>query len=109
MAQSFSRLAPEIIENDYLVLGTMEKKVWLQGVKGDSQRFEEILEHIADFKKIYDLTVDPGRLVSSGCVKPNTITPLTIHKIFHRNQKYGFNFSLLTNPSTIPIISTLVR
>jgi hypothetical protein len=60
LAHSFSRLAPEMIGNEYLVIGTVEKKVWQQGLKGNSPRFEETLAHTADFKKVYDITVEPG-------------------------------------------------
>ncbi len=43
-----------------MVLGTIEKKVWQEGVKGSSTQFDEVLKHMADFKKVYDLEYDPG-------------------------------------------------
>jgi hypothetical protein len=60
IAHSFSRIAPELIGNEYLVIGTVEKKVWQQGLKGSSPRFEEMLKHTADFKEVYKLTVEAG-------------------------------------------------
>jgi uncharacterized C2H2 Zn-finger protein len=60
LAHSFSQSAPEVIGNKYMVLGTIEKKVWQEGVKGGSTQFEEVLKHMADFKKVYDLEYDPG-------------------------------------------------
>lgn len=60
LAQSFSRFAPEVVGNEYMVLGTIEKRVWQAGVKGSETGFEEVLKHMADFKKVYDLEYDPG-------------------------------------------------
>src|SRR5918912_4177948 len=34
LAYSFSQIAPEVIGSDYMVLGTVEKKVWQAGVRG---------------------------------------------------------------------------
>src|SRR5208283_5214355 len=34
LAQSFSQIAPEVIGNEYMVLGTIEKKVWQEGLQG---------------------------------------------------------------------------
>ena len=60
LTYSFSKFAPEVIGNEYLVLGTIEKRVWQKGVKGDGTEVGEILKHVADFKKVYDLEYDPG-------------------------------------------------
>src|SRR5688500_5343032 len=60
LAYSFSTIAPEIIGNDYLVIGTVDKRIWKQGLKGSSGELGEMLNHIADFKKVYDLHVEPG-------------------------------------------------
>lgn len=60
MAHSFSQLAPEVVGNEYLVIGTVEKKVWQQGLKGSESQLQESLQHTADFKKVYDLHVEPG-------------------------------------------------
>src|SRR5205823_5604331 len=59
LANTFQRLKPEVIGNDYLVLGTVEKKVWQQGLK-TPLTLDETLRHTADFKKYTDLDYDPG-------------------------------------------------
>ena len=48
----FSRVKPEAIGNEYIVTGTVEKKTWEKGVKGDVIPPNEILEYVADFKEI---------------------------------------------------------
>lgn len=60
LAHSFSQIAPEVIGNEYMVLGTVEKKVWQEGLRGRGQQLAEILKHVADFKKEYDLEYEPG-------------------------------------------------
>jgi hypothetical protein len=60
LAYRFSRHAPDVIGKDYMVLGTVDKKVWQSSLQGKSQELGEILKHVADFKKYYDLKVDPG-------------------------------------------------
>jgi MinD superfamily P-loop ATPase len=42
-------------------LGTIDKKVWRAGLEGRDRDFAEILEHVADFEKEYDLVYEPGR------------------------------------------------
>jgi len=56
----FSQIAPEVIGNEYMVLGTIEKNVWREGLKGVGAEFGEILKHVADFKKVYDLEYQPA-------------------------------------------------
>jgi hypothetical protein len=60
LAHSFSHLAPEVIGNEYLVLGTVDKKVWKQGLAGSGGELDEMLKHVADFKRVLKLEVDPG-------------------------------------------------
>ena len=60
LTQSFSRLAPDVIGNDYLVLGTVDKTVWRQGLEGRGQALDDALKHVADFKKVLELHVEPG-------------------------------------------------
>lgn len=60
LAQTFSELAPEMIGNEYLVLGTIEKKVWQQGLRGQGQPMGEILKHAAQFKHYYELKYEPA-------------------------------------------------
>ena len=60
LANSFSKIAPEFIGNEYLVIGTVDKRVWKKGLEGSEGEFSEMLRHIADFKRVYDLHVEPG-------------------------------------------------
>ncbi len=46
---------PEIIGNDYLVLGTLECSHWRQVIAGST--FQEALEHLHDFRRV--LTFEP--------------------------------------------------
>jgi hypothetical protein len=56
---SFSRIKPEVIGQPYLVIGTIDKKVWKRGLK-ERPTFEETRKNTADFKKVLDLVVEPG-------------------------------------------------
>jgi len=60
LAQSFSQIAPEVIGKAYMVLGTMEKKAWQEGLSGRGQPLAEIGKHVAEFKKAYALEYEPG-------------------------------------------------
>ncbi|OFW33945.1 MAG: hypothetical protein A3J28_05660 [Acidobacteria bacterium RIFCSPLOWO2_12_FULL_60_22] len=60
LAQSFRRIAPEVIGKAYMVLGTIEKKAWQEGLSGRVQPLAEMLKHVAEFKKEYTLEYDPG-------------------------------------------------
>jgi hypothetical protein len=60
LAHSMSKLAPEVMGNEYLVLGTLAMKVWREGLKGSGQTVDEALEYVADFKKTLELHVEPG-------------------------------------------------
>src|ERR1035437_7478006 len=60
LAQSFSQIAPEVIGNEYMVLGTIKKDVWQEGLQGRGNQIASMLQHVADFKKVYDLKYEPG-------------------------------------------------
>jgi hypothetical protein len=60
LAHHFARIAPEVIGSEYLVLGTVEKKAWQSGLQGNRNPVGEMLKHIADFKRVLDLKVEPG-------------------------------------------------
>lgn len=50
---------PSVIGNEYMVFGTMERKVWQKHLKEDPGDFNDMLEHIADFEKEFDLHYEP--------------------------------------------------
>lgn len=60
LAQNLTRIAPEAVGSKYLVLGTMDKKVWQLGLRGGGTELDAGLEHVAQFKKVYDLEVTGG-------------------------------------------------
>jgi hypothetical protein len=60
LAPSFSQVAPEIIGNTYLVPGTIDKKVGKEGLAGGGGHLGEMLQHVADFKRVLKLAVEPG-------------------------------------------------
>ena len=65
LAHNFSRIAPNVVGNEYMVLGTVAKKAWGKGLGGKHQSIETILKHTADFKRYYDLEFEPGGWYSS--------------------------------------------
>jgi len=60
LAESFSRIAPEVTGKPYLVLGTVEKKAWQERLSGRGQELADILKHVAQFKNVYDLEYETG-------------------------------------------------
>ena len=60
LAHSFSTLAPGMIGNEYLVLGTVEKRVWQRGLQQRGGTLDEMLEYVADFKQTLDLAIEGG-------------------------------------------------
>ena len=60
LARNPAALVPEAGGKGYLVLGTLDKKVWQQGLQGQGQPLGDALEHVAEFKKILELHVEPG-------------------------------------------------
>ena len=59
LANNLTFMNPEAIGNDYLVLGTVDMKVWRKGLKGGND-LDTVRKHTADFKKYFDLIVKPG-------------------------------------------------
>ncbi|MEE4462284.1 hypothetical protein V2S84_09165 [Azotobacter chroococcum] len=60
LTHSFGQIAPEVIGRAYLVLGTIDQKVWKAGLAGDGGQLGEMLQHVAEFKKVLKLAVEPG-------------------------------------------------
>ena len=49
MTEIFSESHPDVVGNEYLVIGTVETKVWREGMI-EPLKIEEILEHTSDIK-----------------------------------------------------------
>jgi hypothetical protein len=60
VAISMAKLAPETVGKEYLVMGTLDRKVWQRGLQGQPATLEDTLEHVAEFKKVLTLQVEPG-------------------------------------------------
>ncbi len=60
LVYSFHTVAPEVVGNKYLVLGTVDKQIWQRGLQGHGPPLDEVLKHTADFKRVLDLKVEPG-------------------------------------------------
>lgn len=59
LARVLSEVAPVVIGKNYLVLGTMEKTNWQEGLGGHGKPLAEMLKYVADFKHQYDLQYEP--------------------------------------------------
>lgn len=60
LAQNLSKIAPEQAGNEFLVVGTMDKRVWKRGLESESEPFEAMLSHMAEFKGHYKLGASGG-------------------------------------------------
>jgi hypothetical protein len=60
LAHGLSQIAPQVIAKHYLVLGTMEKKIWREGLDGEGKPLTGMLAHVADFKRQYELQYESG-------------------------------------------------
>ena len=60
LAHGLSQIVPQVIAKHYLVLGTMEKKIWRGGLDREAKPLAGMLEHVADFKHQCKLQYKPG-------------------------------------------------
>jgi hypothetical protein len=65
--------APEAVGNEYMVLGTLDRKLWQRSLEG-GQPLAEALKHIAEFKKHLTLHIEPGGWVPASGAGPHTKT-----------------------------------
>ena len=59
LAGIFAQLDPSVIGNEYLVMGTVERKAWREGVK-QPKGTTEMLEHLHVFKDVRTVRMQPG-------------------------------------------------
>lgn len=52
LAGMFRRYDPEVVGNDYLIIGTVEKAAWREGVQRP-KAIADMLPHVSDFAKYY--------------------------------------------------------
>ena len=72
LAAYFSQAKPEVVGNDYLVLGTEDREVWRRGMRSPLAP-QEMLEHLHDFRAYVTFEaaprwqwVPPSRKESAG-------------------------------------------
>ncbi len=66
----FEQINPECIGNNYLVLGTVEKKAWRENMKNPKPP-AEMLRHVHDFKSYQDI-----RMTMGGWFREEEIPPV---------------------------------
>ena len=59
LANVLSSINPQVIGNEYMVIGTANKNVWKKHL-GKKSNLNQHIEHISDFKETLDLQVTPG-------------------------------------------------
>jgi hypothetical protein len=59
LAQLFAQYDPSLIGNDYLVLGTVERQAWREGMRQPKSP-PEMLEHLHVFEEVLTVKVQPG-------------------------------------------------
>ncbi len=64
LAAMFSQRDPSVIGNNYLMIGTVERKAWREGVK-QPEMADEMRAFMHDFKEYRKVTVEPARRVPS--------------------------------------------
>jgi hypothetical protein len=60
LAQGPAHLEPDAGGRGYLILGTVDRKVWQRGLTGSGTQLDHLFKHTAEFKKCYDLQCEPG-------------------------------------------------
>ena len=59
LAKLLAEHDPEVIGNDYLVVGTVERSVWRAGMK-HPKGIGDMLEHLHDFKEVRTVEYRPA-------------------------------------------------
>ena len=77
LTELFMKIDPEVIGNDYLVFGTIEKKAWRENLK-DPKPLNEMRQHIHDFKSYQDIRMTMGGWFHKGQSPPVIEPPPSI-------------------------------
>ncbi len=59
MAETFATRAPDIVGNEYLVIGTLDRADWREGAQS-MLRPAEVIDRVYVFEDVWDFEVDPG-------------------------------------------------
>ena len=60
LARALGQSSADAVGDDFMVLGTVEKSVWKEGLAGKAPTLEDALSHVADFTDHFELGYDPG-------------------------------------------------
>jgi len=60
LAHHLNRLAPKAVGEEYLVFGTMDRKIWQKGLTEGGANMSSALDHTAVFKTVLKLEVEGG-------------------------------------------------
>jgi len=59
LAAHMSEHDPSVIGNKYIIIGTMERPAWRDGMR-QSKLLDEMLKYVADFKEELSFTIRPA-------------------------------------------------
>ena len=74
LTELFSKINPEIIGNNYLLIGTVEKKAWLENLS-QPKPFTEMCQHVHDFKHYEELRMTMGGWFLEDQIPPTMKPP----------------------------------
>lgn len=69
LTELFFKIDPEVIGNDYLVFGTVEKKAWHENMN-DPKALTEMRQHIHDFKSYQNIRMTMAGWLPKGQEAP---------------------------------------
>jgi hypothetical protein len=76
LTELFLKIDSEIIGNDYLVIGTVEKKAWRENMN-DPKALNEMLQHTHDFKSYQNIRMTMAGWFRKGQEPPVMEPPLS--------------------------------
>jgi hypothetical protein len=79
LARLFAHRAPNVIGNDYLVLGTMEKSAWKEGVQKPIS-LQDMPEYVHDFKQVVKFDLQYGWAPEEPASRPAAPQPSHLSK-----------------------------
>jgi hypothetical protein len=69
LTELFKRNNPEIVGNNYLIIGTVEKKIWRENIR-TPKPLQEILDFSSDFKSYGEIRMTMGGWFKEGVTPP---------------------------------------
>ena len=86
LTKMFSQHDPTIIGNDYLIMGTMDRKAWKENMANPKPP-AEMLAHISDFKSYQIVQRSRAGWFPEGVEPPFDEPPPSVHWIKHRTKR----------------------